>query len=87
MAIPMDNEVLLFGSTSVNSKMVNMILLICRFHVYKMKMNEKRPSLLVLRREVKKYYLMEKCMFYFYTNGVRHQFYQKWDQFLILGQC
>ena len=82
-SLAMDNEVFLFGNTK-NSNVVNLILLICRFHVYTMKMIGKRPSLLVLKREVKKYYSMEKFMFF--TNGVNFKFYQKWDSFLILGQ-
>ena len=60
----MDNNIFLFGNTDVtcDSKVVNLILLNCRFHEYKMKMNEKRLSISVLKEDVKNYmyYLMEK---------------------------
>ncbi len=83
-SINMDNEAFLFGNTNASSKIVNLILFICRFHVYKRKMNRKCPSLLVLKREVRNYCSMEKCMFH--SNGDGFKFYQKWDSFLILGQ-
>ena len=48
---------LFIGTTNVtcNCKVV-LKLLICRFHVYKMKPNEKRLSLSVLKKDVKNYY-------------------------------
>merc|ERR1712035_237828 len=78
VSIVMDNNAFLFGNTNATcySKVVNLILLICRFHVYKMKMNEKRPSFSVLKKDVKNYYLMEKIMFY--GTGASSKFHKKW---------
>ena len=71
-----NNELLLFGKTETQWKNLNHFLLICRFHVYKMKMNEKCPYLPLLKNDFRKYFIAEKCMYA--LNGNITKFFSKW---------
>ena len=62
--IILDHETFLFGKTDFKCKATNLVLLICRFHIYKMKMSKNKPSFLVFKTELKNYYAME--IFYFH---------------------
>jgi len=76
--ITLDNDTLLFGTLKGN-KILDLILILCRYHIYKMKMCTKVPSLKVFQIEVKNYYLLEK---YIYTcNNDIGKFYKKWSIF------
>ena len=58
--IILDHEAFLFGKTDFKCKATTLILLICRFHIYKMKMSKNRLSFLVFKTELKNYTAMEK---------------------------
>ena len=78
----LDNEVFLFGILNKNWSALNLILLLCRFHIYKMKMKDSKPSIVLLKNDIKQYYALEK--FIFITNGDTVKFNLKWDPFSLL---
>ena len=82
--IILDHETFLFGKTDFKCKAANLILLICRFHIYKMKMSKNKPSFLVFKTELKNYYAMEK--FISTCNNKLASFYYKWDHYSVLFQ-
>ena len=70
---------ILFGIRKKSWSAVNLILLLCRFHMYKMKMMDSKPSRNLLKEDVKQYYVMEKYISL--TNGWTAKFNAKWDAF------
>ena len=51
----------------------------CIYVSFKMKMNESKPSFEQIKKDIKRYYVLEK--FIFMTNGNSVKFHQKWDTF------
>ena len=82
MELLLNNEAILFGIFNKNWGTLNLILLLCRYHIYKMKMNGGKPSLTLLQRDIQSYYSLEKYIFT--TNGDTAKFHLKWDRFSIL---
>ena len=72
-------ENLLFG---VNENIIDLILLLCRFHIYKMKMNDKKPSIHILKKDIKNYYDMEK--YTYACNSNIGNFFKRWGIFNML---
>jgi hypothetical protein len=74
-----EKDNLLFG---VNVKCMDLIMLICRFHIYKMKMKGNKPSIHVLKKDIKDYYSLEKYIYLCQNNIAK--FYKKWGVFKVL---
>ena len=73
----LDDMAILFGIRKKSWSAVNLILLLGRFHMYKMKMMDSKPSLKLFKEDVKQYYVMEK--YTSLTNGWTAKFNAKWD--------
>ena len=58
LILTLDNEAI--GFTKKSWSALNLILLSCRFHIYKMKMSENRPSLALLKLNLKLYDTLDK---------------------------
>ena len=84
ISLYLDNKVILFGNANNSLKCLNLILLLSRFHIYKMKMNEKLPSFSLFKKDIRKYYILEKYMSV--VNGEVQKFRSKWEQYLVLCQ-
>ena len=74
-----DNPLLLFGVTDTRHECLNLILLLARFHIYKMKMNSRRPSLEILKEDIKRNYCCEKYLAS--INGAYPKFRSKWQNY------
>jgi len=75
--IIVDDEMCIFGVRDEKQTALNVILLLCRFHIYKMKMSEKRPNFMLLSQDIKRYQNLEK---YIYSKNLElYKFNKKWD--------
>ena len=70
--ISLQRYVLIQGVNDARLKCLNFSLLVARFHIYKMIMNNRRPTLEVLEKDVKRYYLCEKYLAF--VNGACQKF-------------
>ena len=77
ISLHLDNQTILFGNINVTSDCLNSILLCARFHIYKTKMNNKFPSILVFKKEVKQHYVCAKYLSI--VNCENRRFSLKWD--------
>ena len=84
ISLHLDNQTILFGNINFTSDCLNLILLCARFHIYKTKMNNKFPSILVFKKEVKQHYLCEKYLSIVTCENRR--FSLKWDFYSKLFQ-
>ena len=73
----LDNKTILFATTYYSRSVLNLILLLGRLHIHKMKMNGGLPSLGLFRDDLKRYYALGK--FIFTTNGNSVKFNTRWD--------
>ena len=81
--IRLDNEAILFGITKKSWSALNLILPLCRFNIYKMKMSENRPFLALLKLDLKRYYTLDKYISI--TNDSTGNFIKKMGLFQTIG--
>ena len=79
VSVYLDDMAILFGIRKKSWSALNLVLILCRFHIYKMKMMDSKPSLTLLKEDVKQYYVKEKYISL--TNGWIAKFNAKWDTF------
>ena len=53
----------IFGLTDPNASIVNCILMLARYHIYKQKMNNSLPTITYLKKDVLAYYNVEKHLY------------------------
>jgi hypothetical protein len=80
--IRMDKEMQLFGILNYSMNALNVILLLCRFYIYKTKMKEGVPLINLFKKEVKQYFSLEKYIFT--KNANIPKFDRKWASYLSL---
>ena len=80
--INFDNTTKLFGVLNSKWSALNLILILCRFHIYRMKMNERKPSFVLIKKEINHYFVMEKMIFVKINN--LDKFNTKWEPFVLL---
>ena len=78
--VQIDEELCLFGVRSYQFCALNTIILISRFHIYKMKMNNKLPNFGIFKGEVKRYFDLERYIFI--KNNLCDKFNKKWALYL-----
>ena len=82
ITLVIDNEMQLFGILDYNMSALNLILLLCRFHIYKTKMQGGLPSIQIFKRDIIRYFSLEKYIFI--KNGNILKFRQKWNNYYTL---
>ena len=72
----------LFGILDFKMGALNIVLLLCRFYIYKTKMQEGMLSVQVFQKDVRQYFSLEKYISI--KNGNISKFNKKWDNYLSL---
>ena len=80
--LAIDKQMQLFGIFNFKRNALNLILLLCRFYIYKTKMQKGRPSLPAFQKDFKMYFSLEKYIFT--KNGNIQKFNTKWGNFSTL---
>ena len=82
VSIVMDNQIQLFGILDLEARALNLLILVCRFYIYKTKMEQGVLQFALLKKQLQKYKTLEK---YISTkNSKEETFNQKWNAFLPL---
>jgi hypothetical protein len=75
----MDKEMQLFGILNYSMNALNIILLLCRYYIYKTKMKEGVPLIHLFKKDVKSYFSLEKYIFTKNANIIK--FDRKWGSY------
>ena len=80
--IIMDKQIQLFGIPNHKMSALNEMFILCRFHIYKMKMKEGAPLFPLFQKDVKLHISLEKYIAI--KNGNIEKFNKKWHSFTSL---
>ena len=82
ITIIMDRQIQLFGIANHTMSALNVIFLLCRFYIYKIKMKEGQPFFALFRKEANLFFSLEKYISV--KNGNIAIFNKKWNSLLPL---
>ena len=78
----MDKQIQLFGIFDFEARALNLLILLCRFYIYKTKMEQGVLQFALLKKQLQKYKTQEKYISI--KNGKEETFIKKWNSLLPL---
>ena len=82
LTLVLDNQMKLFGILDYRMGALNVILLLCRYYIYRAKMQKSLLLFEHFQKDVKSYFNLEKYIFT--KNGELTKFNRKWDNYSLL---
>ena len=82
LTLILDKQMQLFGILDYRMGALNIILLLCRYYIYRVKMQKSLPLLELFQKDVKSYFAVEKYIFI--KNDEVTKFNRKWDNYSLL---